>query len=285
MTGESIEKTIDIENVLRSKMGRRARYVPHFLVRWLRRIIHEDEVNAFLWQHRYQEGTEWLEECVRYLDMKVTIEGAENLPDKNDGKRYTFVSNHPLGGQDGVCLGSIIGRHYDGKFHYLVNDLLMFLPGLRPVCVGINKTGRNGEKFADAVESAFRSGNHIVMFPAGLNSRLINGRIHDVLWKKTFVSKSVQYQRDVVPIYFSGHNSARFYRIARWQKRLGLKVNIAMIFLVDEMYRNRHNSFRVVIGKPIPWQTFDKRRTPRQWAVYVEDLVYQQAGPRGLLAE
>lgn len=285
MTGESIEKTIDIENVLRSKMGRRARYVPHFLVRWLRRIIHEDEVNAFLWQHRYQEGTEWLEECVRYLDMKVTIEGAENLPDKNDGKRYIFVSNHPLGGQDGVCLGSIIGRHYDGKFHYLVNDLLMFLPGLRPVCVGINKTGRNGEKFADAVESAFRSGNHIVMFPAGLNSRLINGRIHDVLWKKTFVSKSVQYQRDVVPIYFSGHNSARFYRIARWQKRLGLKVNIAMIFLVDEMYRNRHNSFRVVIGKPIPWQTFDKSRTPRQWAVYVEDLVYQQAGPRGLLAE
>lgn len=285
MTGESIEKTIDIENVLRSKMGRRARYVPHFLVRWLRRIIHEDEVNAFLWQHRYQEGTEWLEECVQYLDMKVTIEGAENLPDKNDGKRYIFVSNHPLGGQDGVCLGSIIGRHYDGKFHYLVNDLLMFLPGLRPVCVGINKTGRNGEKFADAVESAFRSDNHIVMFPAGLNSRLINGRIHDVLWKKTFVSKSVQYQRDVVPIYFSGHNSARFYRIARWQKRLGLKVNIAMIFLVDEMYRNRHNSFRVVIGKPIPWQTFDKSRTPRQWAVYVEDLVYQQAGPRGLLAE
>ena len=266
-------------------MGNKARFVPRFLIGWLRRIIHEDEVNAFLWQHRGQEGTEWLEECVRYLDMRVTVEGAENLPDKNDGKRYIFVSNHPLGGQDGVCLGSIIGRHYDGKFRYLVNDLLMFLPGLRPVCVGINKTGRNGEKFADAVESAFESDNHIVMFPAGLNSRLINGRIHDIPWKKTFVSKSVQYHRDVVPIYFSGHNSARFYRIARWQKRLGLKINIAMIFLVDEMYRNRHKPFRVVIGKPIPWQTFDKSRTPRQWAVYVEDMAYQQAGPRGLLAE
>ena len=217
--------------------------------------------------------------------MRVTIEGAENLPDKNDGKRYIFVSNHPLGGQDGVCLGSIIGRHYDGKFRYLVNDLLMFLPGLRPVCVGINKTGRNGEKFADAVETAFESDNHIVMFPAGLNSRLIDGRIHDLPWKKTFISKSVQYHRDVVPVYFSGHNSARFYRIARWQKRLGLKINIAMIFLVDEMYRNRHKPFRVVIGKPIPWQTFDKSRTPRQWAVYVEDLVYRQAGPRGLHAE
>lgn len=285
MTEESIEKTIDIEKVLRSKMGNKVRFVPQFLISWLRRIIHEDEVNAFLWQHRGQVGTEWLEACVRYLDMRVTIEGAENLPDKNDGKRYIFVSNHPLGGQDGVCLGSIIGRHYDGKFRYLVNDLLMFLPGLRPVCVGINKTGRNGEKFADAVETAFESDNHIVMFPAGLNSCLIDGRIHDLPWKKTFISKSVQYHRDVVPVYFSGHNSARFYRIARWQKRLGLKINIAMIFLVDEMYRNRHKPFRVVIGKPIPWQTFDKSRTPRQWAVYVEDLVYRQAGPRGLHAE
>ncbi len=252
MTEESIEKTIDIEKVLRSKMGNKVRFVPRFLISWLRRIIHEDEVNAFLWQHRGQVGTEWLEACVRYLDMRVTIEGAENLPDKNDGKRYIFVSNHPLGGQDGVCLGSIIGRHYDGKFRYLVNDLLMFLPGLRPVCVGINKTGRNGEKFADAVETAFESDNHIVMFPAGLNSRLIDGRIHDLPWKKTFISKSVQYHRDVVPVYFSGHNSARFYRIARWQKRLGLKINIAMIFLVDEMYRNRHKPFRVVIGQAYP---------------------------------
>ena len=99
------------------------------------------------------------------------------------------------------------------------------------------------------------------------------------------MSKSIQYHRDVVPIYFSGHNSSRFYRIARWQKRLGIKVNIAMLFLVDEMYRNCHKPFRVVIGKPIPWQTFDKSRKPKEWAVWVEDKVYQQAGPAGLTAE
>ncbi|HCC87580.1 MAG TPA: glycerol acyltransferase [Prevotella sp.] len=285
MAEKSIVKTIDLEGILRSKMGDKARYVPRFLVAWLRRLIHEDEVNAFLDEHRGQEGTEWLEECVKYLDMRLTIEGKENLPDKSDGKRYIFVSNHPLGGQDGVCLGSIIGRHYDGRFRYLVNDLLMFLPGLRPVCVGINKTGRNGASFADAVESAFNSDNHIIMFPAGLNSRIIDGHVHDIPWKKTFVSKSVQYHRDVVPIYFSGHNSSRFYRIARWQERLGIKVNIAMLFLVDEMYRNRHKPFRVVIGKPIPWQTFDKSRKPKEWAAWVEEKVYQQAGPAGLRAE
>jgi len=272
---ESIEKTIDIDKILASKMGDKAKFVPKFLVRWLKRIIHEDEVNRFLWESRDKSGTEWLTECVRYLDMDIKIEGIENLPDKNDGKLYTFVSNHPLGGQDGVALGSIIGKHYDGNFRYLVNDLLLNLPGLAPVSIGINKTGKQSRDFPRMVEAGFQSNNHMLMFPAGLNSRKINGVIHDLPWKKTFISKSVEYQRDVVPIYFSGRNSERFYRIANWQKKLGLKINIAMLFLVDEMYRNVHKSFTVKIGKPIPWQTFNKSKTPMEWAKIVEDKVYE----------
>lgn len=282
---ESMEKTIDIDQILRSKMGSKAKYLPGFVVNWLKRLVHEDEVNKFLWESRGKQGTEWLEECVKYLDMHVTIEGKENLPDKNDGKLYTFVSNHPLGGQDGVCLGAIIGKHYDGKFRYLVNDLLMFLPGLKPVSIGINKIGRQGRNFPRMVEEGFNSDNHILMFPAGLNSRDIDGVIRDLPWKKTFITKSVEHHRDVVPIYFSGRNSKRFYRLAKWQKKLGLKVNIAMLFLVDEMYRNVHKNYRIVIGKPIPWQTFDESKTPMEWAQFVQDRVYDQAGPAGLRAE
>ena len=251
------------------------RWIPGFAVRWLKRIVHEDEVNRFLWESRDKTGTEWLEECVRYLGMTLRVEGMENLPSKDDGRLYTFVSNHPLGGEDGVALGAIIGRHYDGRFRYLVNDLLLFLPGLRPVCIGINKTGRQSRNFPAMVEAGFQSDNHMLMFPAGLNSRMINGEIHDLPWKKTFISKSVEYHRDVVPIFFSGRNSNRFYRIARWQSRLHLKVNVAMLFLVDEMYRNVNHTFTVKIGKPIPWQTFDHSRTPKEWAQYVEDMVYK----------
>ncbi|MDD6438715.1 MAG: glycerol acyltransferase [Prevotella sp.] len=270
-----IEKTIDIDKVLESKLGAKMRWIPGFAVRWLKRIVHEDEVNRFLWESRDKTGTEWLEECVRYLGMTLRVEGMENLPSKDDGRLYTFVSNHPLGGEDGVALGAIIGRHYDGRFRYLVNDLLLFLPGLRPVCIGINKTGRQSRNFPAMVEAGFQSDNHMLMFPAGLNSRMINGEIHDLPWKKTFISKSVEYHRDVVPIFFSGRNSNRFYRIARWQSRLHLKVNVAMLFLVDEMYRNVNHTFTVKIGKPIPWQTFDHSRTPKEWAQYVEDMVYK----------
>ena len=267
------EKTIDIDRVLKEKMGAKAKYVPNFLVRWLIRIAHQDDVNAFLWDNRDKVGVEWLEACVKYLDLKLEVEGKENLPASDDKKLYTFVSNHPLGGADGVALGSIIGRHYNGRFRYLVNDLLMNLPGLAPVCIPINKTGHQGRNFPAMVKAGFESNNHMLMFPAGLCSRRHNGVIRDIPWSKTFVSKSVEYHRDIVPIHFSGQNSNFFYRLANFSDKC-LPFNLAMLFLVDEMYKNVHKTFRVTMGKPIPWQTFDKSKSPMEWAQYVKDQVY-----------
>lgn len=270
-----MKETIDIDKILVNKMGNKARFVPRPFISWLKRIIHQDEVNKYLWESRHLSGTEWLEECVRYLDMTIELVGEENLPKKDDGRLYTFVSNHPLGGEDGVALGAIIGRHYDGKFRYLVNDLLMNLPGLAPVCIPINKTGNQSRNFPAMVEAGFKSDNHMLMFPAGICSRKRGEEIRDIAWKKTFITKSVEYQRDVVPIHFGGQNSPFFYKLANFSDKYVKKVNLAMLFLVDEMYKNVHKTFRVAIGKPIPWQTFDKSKTATQWAQYVQDIVYE----------
>ena len=267
------QNTIDINNILRSKMGSKSRFVPSFLTNWLKRLVHQDQVNAFLWDSRDKVGTEWLEECVRYLDMTLEFEGIENLPPKDDGRLYTFVSNHPLGGVDGVALGAIIGRHYDSRFRYLVNDLLMNLPGLASLCIPINKTGKQSRDFPMMVRAGFESDNHMVMFPAGICSRRKNGVIRDLPWSKTFISKSVEYKRDVVPIHFSGQNSDSFYRLANFSDRF-LPFNVAMLYLVDEMYKNVHKTFRITFGKPIPWQTFDKSKSPVEWAQWVRETVY-----------
>ncbi len=272
--GQISERTIDIDNILKEKMGAKAKWVPRPLVSWLKRIVHQDKVNAFLWESRDKVGTEWLEECVRYLQMTLNVRGIENLPDKNNGRLYTIVSNHPLGGIDGVALGSIIGRHFDSRFRYLVNDLLMNLPGLAPLCIPINKTGKQSRNFPAMVKAGFESDNHMLMFPAGICSRSQkDGSIRDISWSKTFVQKSVEYHRDVVPIHFSGRNSDFFYRLANFSDRF-LPFNLAMLFLVDEMYKNVGKTFEVRIGKPISWQTFDKSKTPYQWAQFVQEKVY-----------
>lgn len=267
--------TVDVEQILREKAGAKARRVPRFVLSWLKKIVHQDEVNQFLEQSSHLSGVEWLEACVEYLDMKLDVSGRENLPASDDGRHYTFVSNHPLGGIDGVALGAILGRHYDGHIRYLVNDLLMNLRGLAPLCIPINKTGSQSRDFPAMVEAGFKGDNHIIMFPAGLCSRRTNGVVRDIPWRKTFVVKSVETQRDVVPIQFGGQNSNFFYTLANFCKRTGIKFNVAMLFLVDEMYKNTHKRFSVKIGKPIPWQTFDKSRTPAQWAAWVQKKVYE----------
>jgi putative hemolysin len=268
------EKTIDIEKILKGKMGSKAKWVPAFAVNWLKHIAHEDTVNGFLWEARDLKGTPWLEAALRHLDTKIEVEGMENLPAKDDPRRYTFVSNHPMGGIDGVAIGSVIGKQYDDNFRYLVNDLLMNLPGLAPLCIPINTTTKKSRSFPQIVEAGFKSDHHLLMFPAGLCSRRHNGVISDLPWKKTFVTKSVETHRDVVPIHFEGRNSDFFYRLSNICDRHIKKVNIAMLFLVDEMYKNTGNTFHVKIGKPIPWQTFDRSKTPGEWAEHVKDIVY-----------
>ena len=169
------------------------------------------------------------------LDVTVDVEGLEHLSDRS--RKYTFVSNHPLGAIDGVTLGMVLGRHFDGKIKYLVNDLLMNLKGLAPLCIPINKMGKQARNFPQLVAEAFSSDNQIVMFPAGICSRRMpDGEIRDLDWNKTFITKSVMTQRDVVPIHFIGRNSDRFYSVAEWCRRLHLKFNFAQLFLPDEMY-------------------------------------------------
>lgn len=259
---------IDIEAIVRSRMGKKAKYVPVFLISMLKGLIHQDYINGYLRENRV--GADFCQGALDYLGVKVDVEGKENLP----LSPCTFVSNHPLGAIDGVTLGSVLGGHYDGKIKYLVNDLLMNLDGLAPLCVPINKLGAQARNFPAMVEEAFSGDCHVVMFPAGLCSRKQAGVIRDLKWGKAFVTKSVQHQRDVVPVHFEGQNSNRFYLVANICKTLHLP-NFAMALLPDEMYRSRGRHYTVKIGKAIPWQTFDRTKTPMEWAQWVQSEVYK----------
>lgn len=263
---------IDVDKMLGQKLGAKATYVPGFVRNYLKKLIHQDELNQFLVESKDKTGVPFLKACVEFLDDKVTVKGMEKLP---EGGPFTFVSNHPLGALDGVAIGSIIGEHYNGKIKYLVNDLLMTLRGMAPLCIPINKTGSQSRDFPKMVEGAFASDDNVIMFPAGVCSRWNDKKeIIDIKWKKTFVNESYKNHRDVVPMHFSGKNSDKFYRLARRLNFKRLKFNPAMILLPDEMMKNRHKEFVLTIGDPIPWETFDGSKSPSEWAQYVKDIVY-----------
>ena len=262
---------IDIKQVLRQKAPSVARKIPGFMVDYLIRTVHQDELNEILRRYHDKDGVAFMQELIGYFDLNLELVNEENIPAEG---RYIFASNHPLGGLDGICLSAIIGGRFDGKIRYLVNDLLLYLSNLRSIFVPINKHGAQGKKNAELIEKAYASDNQIITFPAGLCSRKQNGKIQDTEWKKSFIQKAVEYRRDIVPVFFEGRNSNFFYRLANMRKALGIKMNYEMIYLPDEMFKSKHKTYSIHFGKPIAWQTFDSSRKPAEWAEWVKEIVY-----------
>lgn len=264
-------KQIDLKEILAQKAPSAARKIPGFIVNYLIRTVHQDELNDILTRYHDKQGVAFMRELIGYFDLTLNLVNEKNIP---AGGRYIFASNHPLGGLDGICLSAVIGTRYDGKIRYFVNDLLLYLSNLKSIFVPVNKHGSQGKKNARLMDEAYASENQIVTFPAGICSRKQNGKIEDPEWKKSFIQKAVEYKRDIVPVYFEGRNSNFFYRLANIRKAFGIKMNYEMIYLPDEMFRSKHKTFSIYFGEPIPWQTFDNSRKPAEWAEWVKNIVY-----------
>lgn len=261
---------IDVATIIRGKTDKR---VPKLLIRLVEKIIHQDEINSFFEHHVGVEGMDFVNATLRYLDVNIRIQGEENIPTEGE---YIFVSNHPLGGLDGLAMASIVGGKYNGNIKFLVNNLLMYLSPLSSLFVPINVGGGRQERaLLGDMEQLFATKQQLLLFPAGVCSRKIDGKVQDYAWKKTFVTKAREHQRNVVPVYFEAHNSRFFYLLSRVRKALGIKFNIELLFLPHEMFRQRGNTFTVTFGKPISYKTFDDTQTPHYWAQYVRALVYE----------
>lgn len=266
------ENHIDIDRLFEKKNIR----MPGFAKRFLRRLLHVDELNEVIYRYRDLTGLDFVHQFLEgdnACDLGVTIEvvGGENIPQEGCP---IVAGNHPLGGPDGLALMGAMG-HYRQDIQFPVNDFLLYIPQLKPLFVPIDKVHRNASTAA-GIEAAFGGENMLLYFPAGLCSRKQKGgAIRDLEWKSTFVKKAVKYRRDVVPFYFDAQNSRRFYRVARWRERLGIKFNFEMALLPDEMFRQRGKHLRLVVGKPIAYSTFDDRHNAREWAALVREYVYR----------
>ena len=269
-------KEIDVKELFYDKNPKLARWIPGFIYRYLRKVAHQDWVNEMIRDYGHLKGYDFSVAMMKFFDLKVEINGKAYLPD--DG-RYIFAANHPWGGLDGHIIMAMIGEKYgEDKYKFLVNDLLMNLKNLHGVFIPVNKHGKQGAQLAEKLDTAFKSDEQILTFPSGLVSRKIKGQVMDLEWKKSFINKAKQYQRDIIPMHIGGENSNFFYRLYSFRKSFGIKANLEMLYLIDETYKHRGKHITVTIGEPIPWQTFDKSKRPLAWAKWVKDRVYKLGG-------
>ncbi len=266
------EKFIDIRKLIAAKNKNVLGWTPGFLIRYIERIIHQDDINRFMSLHKGANAVEFSDAVMKEFNINVNIIGKENIPDVSEG--CIFVGNHPLGGFDAIAIVPEL-KEIRPNIKFIVNDFLLSVKNLQEIFVGVNKVGKNAMASLQAVEAQFASDWATFIFPAGLVSRRQKGVIKDLEWKKTFITKAKKYNKSVVPVYIEGRLSNRFYRLANIRKWLGIKFNIEMLYLVDELYKQKNRSIRVVIGEPIAATTFDKSKTNQQWADWVKEKVYQ----------
>ncbi len=262
---------INVDKVLRAKAGKIYKFIPGFLIRYLERIVHQDEINKSLLQMQGIHGLDFVKAAlIDKFELDIEVINPQNIPEKG---RYIIASNHPLGGLDGMALLHVVGKkRQDIKF--ISNDILMELQNMRDLFIAVNKHGRANAEMVRNFEACMKSDMLILVFPAGLVSRRAGGRIRDLEWKKSFVSKAIQHQRDIIPVYIEGRNSNFFYNLAKWRKRLGIGINIEMLYLPDEMFRQQNKKLSIIFGEPIPYTSFTKKHTPVQWAQIVKERVY-----------
>lgn len=264
-------KPIDIKEVFAGKSPGLVKIMPDFVFRYISRILHIDFINDFLKRNGHLTGIDFVDQVVKEFNVREHIYGLENIPDSG---RFIFASNHPLGGFDGMLLMKYVDQKL-GKLKFISNDILMNLTNLGPMFIPVNKHGSNSRETSLLLNRTYNSEVQILIFPSGLASRKIKGKIVDLEWKKHFISKSIKHKRDVIPIFVDGRNSNRFYRLAKLRKFFRIKWNLEMFFLPDETMKHRNTDINIYFGKPIPYSTFDKSKTHNEWAIWVKELVYK----------
>lgn len=268
---------IDLDAVLRARLPRGRKLIPRFAVNWLKRTICQDRLNEMLRINRGRRGADFCRGVLDHLGITVSIANAGLLPPP-DHKRITIVSNHPLGGLDGMALIDWATRRWGPGVTFVVNDLLMAIEPLRDVFVPINKHGAQGREALDRLDKAFDADAPVIVFPAGLVSRRgKDGTIADLEWQKMFVNKSIKFHRDIIPVHFDGQNSPFFYKFARRRSRLGLKFNIEMIYLPREVFRSEGSHYTITVGRMIPVADLKGGKYAAQTASRIKETVYSLA--------
>jgi putative hemolysin len=270
--GTSSLKPIVLKELIKEKNPKLAARIPGFVYRLMNRLLHISEINKIIRDYGHLQGIPFIEAVLDYFEVKVMYHGEENLPDNG---QFIFASNHPLGGFDGLMLIKAVTDHM-GKSLFLVRDELTKIPPLAQLFIPINKFG-DQRRSANLINEAYNSDSQILIFPAGLAYRKINGKILDLTWQKHFIQKSVEHHRDVVPVFISGKNSWFFYWLANLRKRIGIRINIEMFLLSNELFKNRGKTFVISFGKPILWRIFDRSKSHTEWADIVKGIVYELA--------
>ena len=265
---ENMAAKLDIKQLLPEKYAKKR--IPRCILCLLERVTAVDKINKLFASAPGKKNMEFVDACMRYLNVTCHVVGEENLP--VDGSKLIFASNHPQGGIEAICIAHVLGKKYDDKIKFYANEFLCCFEPLKELFLPITKRKQQNKENVRIINDIYRTDNHFVVFPAGITASKKKGKVTDHEWRKNFIKEAIKNRRDVVPLYFRARNSTLFYFMEDFRRLICSPVSFETILFGHEFFRQQGKTFTLYIGKPVAWETFDKTKTPKEWANAMKDI-------------
>lgn len=206
-------------------------------------------LNKIYDRNKHLENLDFLNAILEEFQIEFEIDPEElkRLPKKGP---YITISNHPLGGIDGILLLKLMQEH-DPNFKIVANFLLHRIEPLKPYIMPVNPFENNKDVKSSVIglKETLRhlsDGKPLGIFPAGEVSTYKDGKlVVDKPWEEGAIKLIKKAQVPVVPIYFHATNSRLFYFLS--------KINPTMrtAKLPSELLTQKNRVIKIRIGRPI----------------------------------
>jgi putative hemolysin len=244
VTAKEVAKAINV-----SRYG----YLGTFIAWALMKVTRISSINSFYDKIAHLDCEGYAKAIMDHyeIDYDIPEEDFKRLPKEGS---YITISNHPLGGIDGILLMRLL-LPLRQDYKIMANFLLERMAPLAPYVLPVNpfEEHKGARSSIAGFKMAFqhlKDGHPLGIFPAGEVSTHKDGKlIVDKPWEEAALKLIRKAQVPVVPIYFHGKNSKLFYRLAKWRPIF----RTAMI--PSQVLSQRNRPLKVRIGQPISVQT------------------------------
>lgn len=237
------------------------------------RLTKIDEVNKMYDTLKDKVGKDFFDSFVRYRDLKYIVfeEDLARIPKTGP---FILVSNHPLGGIDGILMTKIL-LEIRPDFKIMGNFLLEKIEPMKPYVISVNPFENRKELRSSAggmreTLKHLESGGCVGIFPAGEVSNR-NNKFNEILdkeWEKPAVKLIKMAKVPVVPMYFHAKNSRFFYQMAK------LHPNLQTLLLPSEMMNKREKPIRIRLGKPVSVKKLEDHDSIEEMSEFLQKKIY-----------
>jgi putative hemolysin len=239
---------IEVEKIVENKypnIKTKSKFFYKPFLFFLKKIFHEKEINDFLAESGDLKGFDFIEAVIDYFDFRYSVSNIDREKIPTEG-RVIIIANHPLGALDALSLLKLVSEvRKDVKI--IANDILYSLDPIKQLLLPIDNMGQKYTKESiKAIYSSLQNEEAVIIFPSGEVSRANPTGIKDTKWRDGFLKFAQKTQSPILPVFIKARNSFSFYTFSSINK------NLATLFLVDEMFKQKEKGLQFVIGGLIP---------------------------------